>query len=409
MSKDLRFVKVFYGTNRKREDVCARIDAASLDQGTGCKPDGFYGITPAPRRGDRPEESGLEVGMLTVTFPPEHTTGEIERPPKIFTFTLRGQDPNRDVVVSELRSFSGDHAAWVREVKSAGRDQAFIYVHGFETTFADAARRAAQVAYDLDFDVSPDFQGLTMMYSWPSRGGTLNYIADSDASLHAAATFLQFFDLVKGEAGIRRVHVIAHSMGNRLVAEALSTLPRDQRKVDQLILAAPDIWATHFRDRFLKVLPRIAERVTLYVSDGDKALIASRKAHSGEPRAGEIQGGLLNETTDAGFFDPINASDLATDFLGHSYYASNASMLSDIYCLLKGTPPERRPLLARVQSWWQFKTAEERARLSAGACLPAVTPAPPGPRHWWVLVPVLLGILTLILLAAARRRRQAEA
>jgi esterase/lipase superfamily enzyme len=253
--------------------------------------------------------------------------------------------------------------------------------------------------------------GLTMMYSWPSRGGVRAYVADLEASRHAVRPFLQFLDVVKREAGIRRVHVIAHSMGNRLVAEALSTLPRDPagRTLDQLVLAAPDIWAREFKDRFLSVLPRIAERVTLYVSDGDKALIASREAHMGEPRAGEVLGGLLSATTDAGFFDPVNASNLATDFLGHSYYASNASMLSDIYCLLRGMPPERRPLLVRVSGWWQFKSAEERARLSASACLPAMSPAPPGPGNWWLFAVGALVILALILLVAARRRRPTAA
>ena len=65
--------------------------------------------------------------------------------------------------------------------------------------------------------------------------------------------------MVKKQAGIRRVHVIAHSMGNRVVAEALYA--RGQRAeplVDQLVLAAPDVWASRFRNRFLRTLPNLA-------------------------------------------------------------------------------------------------------------------------------------------------------
>ena len=57
-----------------------------------------------------------------------------------------------------------------RALEATGRDQAFIYVHGFQTSFDQAARRAAQLAYDLDFDLEADFRGVPMLFSWPSRG-----------------------------------------------------------------------------------------------------------------------------------------------------------------------------------------------------------------------------------------------
>ena len=52
------------------------------------------------------------------------------------------------------------------------RGQALIFVHGFNVSFDNALFRAAQIAYDLNFD------GPGVSFSWPSRGqaGTLGSI-----------------------------------------------------------------------------------------------------------------------------------------------------------------------------------------------------------------------------------------
>ena len=63
-----------------------------------------------------------------------------------------------------------------------------------------------------------------------------------------------------------------------------------------------------------------------------------------DPAALEVAAGFLDERL-AENFDAIDASTLASDFLGHSYYAESKSMLSDIYLLLKGIPVLERPLI----------------------------------------------------------------
>jgi esterase/lipase superfamily enzyme len=39
-----------------------------------------------------------------------------------------------------------------------------VFVHGFANSFEDAVFRNAQIVYDLDY------QGLSVLYSWSSRG-----------------------------------------------------------------------------------------------------------------------------------------------------------------------------------------------------------------------------------------------
>jgi hypothetical protein len=197
-------------------------------------------------------------------------------------------------------------------------------------------------------------------------------------------------------------------MGNRLVANALAgRLGPPSHPVDQLVLAAPDIWSREFRRSFLKKLPQLVTRVTLYVSDRDRALIAASKIRKGEPRAGQVEGGLLKEGGSVKGFDAVDASDLSSDFLGHSYYASNP-MLSDIYCLLKGIPPEGRPLILKAGTAWTFKQGEDlkKLALAGAACeVPALVVFPTQWGTWWIAAPAIFVIAAVIWLM--RRRRSA--
>jgi esterase/lipase superfamily enzyme len=47
------------------------------------------------------------------------------------------------------------------EVAKNYPNQALIFVHGYNMSFDNAARRAAQIAYDINFD------GATFLFSWP--------------------------------------------------------------------------------------------------------------------------------------------------------------------------------------------------------------------------------------------------
>jgi esterase/lipase superfamily enzyme len=243
-----------------------------------------------------------------------------------------------------------------------------------------------------------------MMYSWPSLGeaSLTAYNADYDTSDLAVEAFNQFLDLVKRQAKIERVHIIAHSMGNRLVARALVARRSPEKIVDQLVLAAPDIWSNTFKSRFLRTLPKFAQRVTLYVSDNDRALIASSDLRKGSPRAGQVAGGLLNESVEG--FDPINASGLKADFLGHSYHATNKSMLSDVYWVLRRADIEDRPMIYKEGPAWRLVSAEQMALIKQHGGMPDE------PAGGWVwIMAVAAGSFAVLLVAAClvvRRRRR---
>jgi esterase/lipase superfamily enzyme len=317
-SQGFATVRVFYGTNR----------AASGD----LKPAAYYGAA----RGD------LQYGYLDVTIPRIHQEAQLETRPRWVEFTfaadqaaMRAQYVLLDRVVP-LAKEEFVHALH-QQISDSGFKDVFIFVHGFNNTFEDAARRTAQMAYDLDFDGTP------MMYSWPSQGSTTAYAIDEAAVGISGRRMAEFLDAVVAQSGAQRIHLIAHSMGNRALIEALQTYlakraPENRQHIfGQIVLTAPDVDRDYFSDA-IQPLTAAAERVTLYASDNDYALRGSQLFH-GAPRAGTA-GDVIVKL--AGL-DSIDMSSVPADALGHSYFAANSGAIYDIFRLLwRGDPPPQR-------------------------------------------------------------------
>jgi esterase/lipase superfamily enzyme len=169
--------------------------------------------------------------------------------------------------------------------------------------------------------------------------------------------FQQFLALALGELGASWVHAIAHSMGNEVLVNALrdfdaAALPEGAARLDQIIFAAPDIDAQTFRDLAAKFTTR-AKRFTLYASSRDMALLASQAIHK-YPRAGQAGEGLV--VVDG--VETIDASELDTGLMSHSYIGDHTSILSDIFYLLRrGKPGDRFGLVEMASPlgrYWAF-------------------------------------------------------
>jgi esterase/lipase superfamily enzyme len=280
----------------------------------------------------------LQYGVVYVSIPHDHRVGLLESPRR---WLLQREDPARHVVLLRLSVF--DRAQFAAELKAAigqttGRE-ALLFVHGYNVSFEDAARRTAQICYDLQFE------GAAALYSWPSEGSTLRYLVDENNVRWTVPHFTEFLRLMLTETGASRVHVIAHSMGNRAVAECLRgldlrALPREAAQLRHIVFAAPDIDADTFRDLAgeFRQFADPATRFTLYASSKDKALKASQTL-SKYPRAGESGDGIVL----AEGIDTIDASNVDTSLMGHSYIGDNQSILADVFDLVtRGDPPEKR-------------------------------------------------------------------
>jgi esterase/lipase superfamily enzyme len=292
-------------------------------------------------------------GVAEVSIPDDHRMGRIEKP-RWWRLEFR-PDPSRDVTILGIRPL--ERHEFIDRVFSAVDRARFpaatIFVHGYNVTFADAVRRTAQIAYDLGF------RGVPLLYSWPSEGRLSRYLTDGENAAWSAPRFTEFLKFSLAGLGVSQFHVIAHSMGNRVVANALYRLelsPTDfpGARLGQLVLAAPDLDSAVFRE-LASNLSRHFQRCTLYASSHDVALRASSR-FAGYPRAGQSGEGLV--LVDG--IDTVDASLLDTGMMSHSYIGDNDSILSDVHDLiLNGTPPDGRFRLERKtrdsRTYWFFR------------------------------------------------------
>ena len=144
-------------------------------------------------------------------------------------------------------------------------------------------------------------------------------------------------------------------MGGDAVCRAIAEMDPAQRLFDQIILAAPDIDRDVFRQQIVPRLGSKARRTTLYCSRVDWALTLSY-AFNDSPRAGDSSQGILVFKE----LDTVDASDIDTDLLGHSYYGDCLPVIRDVGLLLeKNPPPPERDLKPAILAegeppYWQF-------------------------------------------------------
>jgi esterase/lipase superfamily enzyme len=220
------------------------------------------------------------------------------------------------------------------KLETSERD-AVIFVHGYNVSFENAAMRAAQIGFDLSV------KGAMAFFSWPSQGALKGYSAD-EATIEASEPFIaEFIEDFVARSGAEKVHIIAHSMGNRGVLRAIDRIAnRAQRRtgvlIGQVILAAADVDADTFRN-LCGAYGRVSRRTTLYVSSRDRAIEASRWLHD------FARAGLLPPIMVVPGIDTINVTNVDLTKLGHGYIAGARGVLEDMHQLLVyDAPPDRR-------------------------------------------------------------------
>jgi len=322
-------MRVFYATDRNRTE--------------NTEPATFFGT----------ERSELSYGICEVSIPREHRMGELESA-SIWKLEFR-EDPEKHVVLlnvmpTEKNQYFTELSTRIRA--SAGKN-AFIFVHGYNVSFEDAARRTAQIAYDLAFD------GASVFYSWPSQGNFGSYSIDETNIEWSQSNLRRFLEDFVAHTDADNVYLIAHSMGNRALTKAFVALvsekPELRQRFREVILTAPDIDAEVFKRDIAPQLVVNNISVTLYASSEDKALLASKQFH-GYPRAGDAGNGLVLVPG----VDTIDATGVDTSFLKHSYFAEVRSVLADIFYLVhENKQPNDRFALERVDTaagrYWKFK------------------------------------------------------
>jgi len=327
-------IDVFYATDRKAE-----------------KPENMK-----DRFGSERDKIRLtKYGVTQVSIPFTHEIGEVEEP-NWWRFEF-SEDPEKHITIASIKELDGDnYFQTIKDsIKNTDGKNALIFIHGYNVSFEDAAKRTGQMAYDLEF------KGIPAFYSWPSQAKVSNYTVDEASIKWSQPHIESFIEDFAAKSGVDNIYLIAHSMGTRGLTNAyvnvLKNTPSLKSKFKEIILAAPDIDADVFKDQIAPKMADIGIPVTLYASSEDKALKASHKIH-GNTRAGDSGDGQL--ILDG--IESIDSTNVKSDFIGHSSYADNVAVLSDLYYLInRGLRPDQRRGLDKhnkpAGAYWKFKKA----------------------------------------------------
>ena len=320
-------IDVWYATHRARADA----------------------LTPAAMFGG--QRGPLSYGVTEVSVPRDRAPGTIPRP-SIWTLEFR-PDPNKHMILNSVTPVSDRDVFFERISKAVGsteRKEVFVFIHGYNTSFEGAAIRTAQIAVDMNLDGAP------ILYSWPSRASLLGYQADTRtvADQELLNEVADFLTDVAERTGAERVHLVAHSMGNRVLERALDVMasraPNQPPVFHEIVFAAADVGV----DEFEATWPRIqglGRRFTLYASQRDRALQISQQVNQmqriGDARNIIVRAGLQTVDTTAA----------SGGLLGHDDFAGGA--LADFRAVMwLSLAPEKRCVLDQENGaggmYWAF-------------------------------------------------------
>ena len=310
-------VLVQWGTPRQLDSPAAPMTAASFSHGLGTR---------------------LHLGTAAVLVPGGVLSDAACLPLWDRSLPLLGRATRpAALLLRRLRALSRPEfgALAARQQRSAQTqpDAALVFVHGFNVSFEEAVQRAAQLRRDLNFD------GPLFVFSWPSRGQAHRYFADRETALASVDALAEFLLAVEQACTASRIHVLAHSMGNRVLLPALlrvAARPTSalSQRLGEIVMAAPAVPMSEFAPALDRLRALDLARLTLYASHGDLAmkigLLAERAVLAGHTVDGEplVHPGLTS-------IDITAAGSPAFGAMNHDVFTSNPVMNEDLRMLLQ--------------------------------------------------------------------------
>ena len=233
--------------------------------------------------GERSED--LAFADISVSVPPDaaRQIGEVQWPEQA------PGDPAKDFVTLRADRIDLKEALQRFHVRIAAtpKRRALVFVHGYNTRFAEAVYRLAQIVNNSQAPVTP------VLFTWPSRGKLLAYAYDRESANYSRDALENVLQALAADPAVNEIAVLAHSMGNWTTLEALrqmairnKTLPK---KIGNVMLAAPDVDVNAFRRQIATIdASGYHPPFTLFVAQDDDALAVSSRIWGGTTRLGAI-------------------------------------------------------------------------------------------------------------------------
>jgi esterase/lipase superfamily enzyme len=236
-------------------------------------------------------------------------------------------DPRTDYVVVSAQRLADENAfvqAINRETAAAGSSgrEAALFVHGFNTNFAEGVYRQAQLSHDHDV------AGPSIHFAWPSAAITADYAYDRESALFSRDGLEAAIEAL-ARANVASYNLVAHSMGAFLLMETLRGMAREGNpalaKLNAVVLISPDIDIDVFRRQ---ARPVIARGIPIFaiVSTRDRALLVSAFIRGETRRVGSIASPEELGDVAVTVIDVSNVD--SADSLGHFAVATSPALIS---------------------------------------------------------------------------------
>lgn len=372
-------VRLFYITDRAPE----KDQKGNLRYGYGRSSSVAFGTTVVDLGEDLAWEDLLLASRLQKRLKP------VQLKARQVTEILRGPDTPLPYVMVDGKIVEKPEESSEREAAGAAfrriladqlaltpRKEVFLYIHGYHNSFEDAAFAMAELWHFLGRI------GVPFIYTWPAGyPGLFGYTYDRESSEFTVYHLRSVLTFMASLSEVERINVIAYSRGTDVAVNALRELtiaarsagidPREKLKINNFIIAAPDIDLAVAEQRIAgDKLPLAVQRFTIYTSPEDKAIGFARKLFQ-SPRGRVGNFGPENVTErmrhamefGKGNLDIVQflgASDSFTnigDKYGHSYFRNAPTVSSDVVLMLRddldpGTPG--RPLEYDGLNFWRI-------------------------------------------------------
>lgn len=229
-------------------------------------------------------------------------------------------------------------------ILAANRREVVLFVHGFRNSFEDGHATLANI-WHFSGRV-----GVPLLFSWPANNpGLFGYFKDRESGEFSVFHLKQVLTILAGIDELERIHIVAHSRGADIATTALREMviaeraagrnPRATLKVENLILAAPDIDFGVVRQRLVaeRFAPAFGQ-ITVYLNPRDGALGLAQTLMSGvrmgrltldrvDPRVREVFARIGN----VHFVDVERPGKT----LSHAYFRANPAVVSDIVLTIR--------------------------------------------------------------------------
>jgi esterase/lipase superfamily enzyme len=357
---EIKLVRLFYATDRQRSGSPDPIEY-------------YSGIRIPPT-------TEVEYGICDVTIPPNHQFARLE---EYRWLRLEFKNvPEKHVTLTNVTPIArGDFFTRVRDtISGSAEKEIFVFIHGYNVTWEDSARRAGQIAYDVG--LTPK-RGVPFLYSWSSQGQTLEYLVDDNNIRTAALRLRGVLTNLVAQSGARRINILAHSMGNQALASALQLIGAGRPATplfDQVLMAAPDV-DLDFLIESAAEMRVTARHFTLYSCRKDKPLVISSWLRGRQGRVGSFA--IIDG------FDTLDTTRAQVDsFLNHSYVGDSQAVLRDVAKLLRyGCEVSKRccccfqslPDAESGRNYWSFGETIPPTCTHTQECILAVAPVIPPP------------------------------